>query len=190
VGRARGEVHAARLRRRIVAQRRAARNQVAAAAQHADVVVVFIHAGAEGSGATHVPGGTEHAFGENRGASRLFAHTMIDAGADAVLGSGPHVLRGFECRRGRPIAYSLGNFVGYHTLSTAGVQGLSGIVRVRIAKSGKLLGGHLVPVQLQRPGVPRLDPKRRSIGQVRRLSHQDFGKTRCRMGTDGKFTAP
>ncbi|MEA2475604.1 MAG: hypothetical protein QOE06_3519 [Thermoleophilaceae bacterium] len=190
VGRARGEVHAARLRRRIVAQRRAARSQVAAAAQHADVVVVFIHAGAEGSGATHVPGGTEHAFGENRGASRLFAHTMIDAGADAVLGSGPHVLRGFECRRGRPIAYSLGNFVGYHTLSTAGVQGLSGIVRVRIARSGKLLGGHLVPVQLQRPGVPRLDPKRRSIGQVRRLSHQDFGKTRCRMGTDGKFTAP
>jgi hypothetical protein len=190
VGKARGAVHAARLRRRVVAQRRAASNAVSAATRHADVVVVFIHAGAEGSGATHVPHGSEHAFGENRGASRRFAHAMIDAGADAVLGSGPHVLRGIECRHRRPIAYSLGNFVGYNTLSTAGVQGLSGIVRVRISAKGKLLGGRLVPVQMQRPGVPRLDPNHRSVALVRRLSRQDFGGKRCRMGADGKFKAP
>ena len=61
---------------------------------------------------------------------------------------------------------------------------------MRIAKSGRFLGGRLVPVTLQRPGVPRLDSKRRSIGLVRRLSRQDFGKTRCPMGTDGKFEAP
>ncbi len=35
----------------------------------------------------------------------------VDAGADAVLGSGPHVLRGIELRNGRPIFYSLSNFV-------------------------------------------------------------------------------
>ena len=35
----------------------------------------------------------------------------IDGGADAVLGSGPHVLRGIELRNGKPILYSLGNFV-------------------------------------------------------------------------------
>ena len=35
----------------------------------------------------------------------------IDAGADAVLGSGPHVLRGIELRGGKPIFYSLSNFV-------------------------------------------------------------------------------
>ncbi|MHB8797362.1 MAG: CapA family protein [Thermoanaerobaculia bacterium] len=35
----------------------------------------------------------------------------IDAGADAVLGSGPHVLRGIELRSGKPIFYSLSNFV-------------------------------------------------------------------------------
>lgn len=35
----------------------------------------------------------------------------IDAGADAVLGSGPHVLRGIELRNGRPIFYSLSNFI-------------------------------------------------------------------------------
>ena len=189
IPKARGEVRRARLRAS-AALRGRARREVAAAASRADVVIVFIHAGAEGSGATHVPHGSEHAFGENRGETRRFARTVIDAGADAVLGSGPHVLRGIQCHRGKPIAYSLGNFVGYNTLSTAGVLSLSGIVRVRIAKDGRFLGGRLVPVTLQRPGVPRLDPKRRSIGLVRRLSREDFGSNRCPMAADGKFKAP
>ena len=38
---------------------------------------------------------------------------MIDAGADLVVGHGPHVLRGMEFYKGRLIAYSLGNFAGY-----------------------------------------------------------------------------
>ena len=40
-----------------------------------------------------------------------FARVCIDAGADAVLGHGPHLLRGIEIYRGKPIFYSLGNFV-------------------------------------------------------------------------------
>jgi poly-gamma-glutamate capsule biosynthesis protein CapA/YwtB (metallophosphatase superfamily) len=189
---ARGEVRAARIAaaRAAARRRRAAANEVASAAGRADVVVVFIHAGAEGSGATHVPHGRETAFGENRGETRRFSRTMIDAGADAVLGSGPHVLRGIQCHRGKPIAYSLGNFAGYRTLSTSGVLALSGIVRVRIGAGGRFLGGRLVPVRLERPGVPRIDSKKRSIALVRRLSRQDFGKGRCPMGADGKFAAP
>jgi hypothetical protein len=187
IGKGRDQVRRARA---VADIRRRARLAVTAAADRADVVVVFMHAGAEGSGATHVPQGRETAFGENRGETRRFARTMIDAGADAVLGSGPHVLRGIECRRGRPVAYSLGNFVGYRTLSSAGVLGLSGVLRVRIAPDGRFLGGRLVPVRIERPGVPRLDPKRRSVSLVRRLSRQDFGTNRCRIGTDGKFRAP
>ena len=38
----------------------------------------------------------------------------VRAGADLVLGSGPHVLRAMEIYRGRLIAYSLGNFSGFH----------------------------------------------------------------------------
>ncbi|TIX86230.1 MAG: CapA family protein [Mesorhizobium sp.] len=41
---------------------------------------------------------------------RSFAHRLIDAGADAYIGHGPHQLRGIEIFRGRPIFYSLGNF--------------------------------------------------------------------------------
>jgi poly-gamma-glutamate capsule biosynthesis protein CapA/YwtB (metallophosphatase superfamily)/beta-lactamase class A len=42
---------------------------------------------------------------------RDWAKTMIDSGADGVIGSHPHVLQGFEYYKGKPIAYSLGNFL-------------------------------------------------------------------------------
>ena len=42
---------------------------------------------------------------------REWAHKMIDFGADAVIGSHPHVLQGFEFYKGKAIAYSLGNFL-------------------------------------------------------------------------------
>ena len=40
-----------------------------------------------------------------------FAHAMVEAGADVVVGHGPHVLRGIEIYRGKPIFYSLGDFM-------------------------------------------------------------------------------
>jgi hypothetical protein len=168
----------------------AAMRLVRAAGRRAPIVVVFVHAGAEGVGALHVPHGTEHAFGENRGQTRRFAHSAVSAGADAVLGSGPHVLRGVECFRRRVIAYSLGNFVGYRTLSTSGVLSLSGVLHVRLGASGALVGGRLFPVRLAAPGVPRRDPSGRSIGLVRRLSRADFGRRACRLTRGGVLSLP
>jgi len=40
-----------------------------------------------------------------------FAHAAIDAGADVFVGHGPHVLRGIEIYKGKPILYSLGDFI-------------------------------------------------------------------------------
>jgi len=40
-----------------------------------------------------------------------FAHAAIDAGADVFVGHGPHVLRGVEIYKGKPIFYSLGDFL-------------------------------------------------------------------------------
>ena len=45
-----------------------------------------------------------------------FAREMIDAGADLVVGHGPHMLRGMELYEGKPIFYSLGNFLGQNEL--------------------------------------------------------------------------
>ncbi len=42
---------------------------------------------------------------------RALAKRYIDAGADLVIGSHPHVLQGIEYYKGKPIFYSLGNFV-------------------------------------------------------------------------------
>jgi poly-gamma-glutamate capsule biosynthesis protein CapA/YwtB (metallophosphatase superfamily) len=41
---------------------------------------------------------------------RIVAHAAIDAGADAILGHHPHILKGIEFYRGAPVFYSLGNF--------------------------------------------------------------------------------
>src|SRR5262249_27489838 len=68
-----------------------ARALIEEAATEADVVVVAIHAGAEGSDAGHVTGSEEIYLGEDRGNPEQFAHMAVDAGADLVLGSGPHV---------------------------------------------------------------------------------------------------
>lgn len=40
-----------------------------------------------------------------------FAHTLIDNGADIILGHHPHQFQGMEIYRGKPIIYSMGNFI-------------------------------------------------------------------------------
>jgi poly-gamma-glutamate capsule biosynthesis protein CapA/YwtB (metallophosphatase superfamily) len=42
---------------------------------------------------------------------RQFAHDAVDAGAQLIVGHGPHRLRGMEIYKGAPIFYSLGNFI-------------------------------------------------------------------------------
>ena len=61
---------------------------------------------------------------------------MIDAGADAVIGHGPHVLRGMEFYRGRLIAYSLGNFVTYRGFNLSGPLGVTGVLQLEFAGRG------------------------------------------------------
>lgn len=73
---------------------------VAGARAEADLVVVSIHAHETDGLRTETP-----AF------LRQFAHAMVDAGADVVVGHGPHVLRGIEIYHGKPLFYSLGNFI-------------------------------------------------------------------------------
>jgi hypothetical protein len=163
----------------------AARQLVRKARRRARVVVVIIHAGAEGAGALHTPRGTEFAFGENRGDARRFAHAVVDAGATLVLGSGPHVIRGLDCYRHRLIAYSLGDFVGYRTLAIGGVLSLSAILRVTLSSDGRVVSARWRPVTLVAPGVPRRDGSGASIRLVARLSREDFGRAACRVDARG-----
>ena len=155
------------------------------AAARADLVVVAMHAGAEGSGATHVPHGTETFLGENRGDSRRFAHAVIDAGADLVVGSGPHVIRGVERYHGRLIAYSTGNFAGYKNFGTGGTLSLSSILRVRLRGDGGFAGGTWVSLALDGNALPHPDPSHASARFVAQLSREDFGASAARIDADG-----
>jgi poly-gamma-glutamate synthesis protein (capsule biosynthesis protein) len=77
---------------------------VEAAKREADLVIVALHWG--------VPFGWVAAMqDELADYQRPLAHRLVDAGADAVVGHHSHVLHGIEIYKGRPICYSLGNFV-------------------------------------------------------------------------------
>jgi hypothetical protein len=163
----------------------AAKRLVRKAARLADVVVVTMHAGAEGTDHQHVARKTELFLGENRGNAVRFAHAVVDAGADLVVGHGPHVLRGMEWYKRRLIAYSLGNFAGYKVFSLGGPLSTSGILRVTLRGDGSFETGRLVPTRLVGDGLPALDPAEAAHGVVRALSKQDFGSTAVRISADG-----
>ena len=141
----------------------AATAQVKAAKASADLVIVMIHLGAEGDTATHVPAGDEHYLGEDRGDSTAFTHAVIDAGADLVVGSGPHVLRGMQWYHGHLIAYSLGNFCGYETLPVTAVTSISAVLHVTLASDGTFVSGGITPMRITQPGTPAPDPSNQAV---------------------------
>lgn len=81
------------------------RHWVAEAKARADVAVFSVHSHENGSSLT-----------EPAQFLVELAHAAIDAGADVVVGHGPHRIRGVEIYRGRPIFYSLGNFIAQFEL--------------------------------------------------------------------------
>jgi poly-gamma-glutamate capsule biosynthesis protein CapA/YwtB (metallophosphatase superfamily) len=168
----------------------AAAQLVRSAAAKADLVVVNMHAGAEGTAQAHVRPGAEWYLGERRGDPVAFAHAVIDAGADLVIGHGPHVLRALEWYRGRLIAYSLGNFSSHRNFDLTGPLGTSAVLRVRLHADGTWAGGRVVPVRLEGTGSPAPDPARTALTQLRELSRDDVGPRALRIGADGALTTP
>ncbi|NJK36525.1 MAG: CapA family protein [Oscillatoriales cyanobacterium RM2_1_1] len=163
----------------------AAQAIVRKANENADVVVISVHAGAEGTAAIHVRDRTEYFYGENRGNTVEFARAMIDAGADLILGHGPHVPRALDLYKGKLIAYSLGNFMGYRTLSAQGQLGYSLVLEADLDPVGNFKGGKIIPVRLTSQGIPYPDDQGRSIGLIRDLTRSDFPKTPLNIDDQG-----
>ena len=154
--------------------------------QEADIVIFSFHGGAEGGGARHVPGRTEIAWGERRGDVKALSRAAIDAGADLVVGHGPHVLRAMEVYRGRLIAYSMGNFVGYRQFGTRGGHGgTSAILEVELAENGVLRAARIHPMMLDREGKPNPDPEGAAFLSIQELSDEDFPESGIQIGADG-----
>jgi poly-gamma-glutamate synthesis protein (capsule biosynthesis protein) len=93
---------------------------VGRAKKQCDVLVVSFH------------GGTELAEDPND-IQKTVAHAAVDAGADLFLGHHPHVLQPVELYKGKPILYSLGNFL---FVSPTPTTHASVVARIRIGKDG------------------------------------------------------
>lgn len=155
------------------------------AATH-DIVIVSFHGGAEGADVTHVPFAEEEYFGEPRGDVVWFARGVVDAGADLVIGHGPHVVRGMERYKDRLIAYSLGNFATYYGISVTGLKGIAPILMTTLDGDGRFVDGEIVSTIQLRPAGPSIDPEQRALNLVRGLSIEDFGAPGLSFLPDGK----
>jgi hypothetical protein len=156
----------------------------------AQLVIVSFHGGAEGATHQHVLAGDETFLGEDRGDLRRFAHAAIDAGAQLVLGSGPHVVRAMEVYHGKLIAYSLGNFATYGPFNLNGENGLSLVLEAHLSPDGSFVRGQIHPVRQEKPGGPKLDPDMRIIPILRALSTADFRQDAIVVGPRGELYLP
>ena len=162
-----------------------ARALVTAAKKKAQIVIVSFHGGSEGEGAQHVLRQTEMLGSEKRGNLPLFAHTVIDAGADLVLGHGPHVLRGMEMYKGKLIVYSMGNFATYGMFGLKGATGITAVFEISLNRDGSFAGGKIIPAKQIGRGGPVLDDTGTAIKKVKELSEADFGASAPKIGDDG-----
>jgi len=112
---------------------------VEAADRFADLVIVTIHWGVE------LDTGP-------RPEDRERAEALIAAGADAIFGHHPHRLQPLEFVDGRPVAWSLGNFV-WPNLSPAGST--TAVARVVVSPEGDI-DACLIPAFIESPGHPVL----------------------------------
>jgi hypothetical protein len=120
---------------------------------------------------------------------KKLARAAIDAGADLVLGHGPHVLRAMEVYKERLVVYSMGNFCGYNQFGTrGGFGGTSMVVEAEIAANGVLTQARLRPVALDDLARPRPDPEGAALVQLTELSEADFPTTGVILSTEGEIT--
>jgi len=152
----------------------------------ADIVIVSFHGGAEGTSHSHITRQQEIFLGEDRGNPHDFARKAIDAGADVVIGHGPHVPRAIDVYKGRFIAYSLGNFATYG-FSTEETLGLAPVIRVRVDRNGGFLDGSVVSFRQEKNAGPKKDPAKGALKEIRRLTESDVPEAGIVFEEDGGF---
>ena len=153
-----------------------------------DIVVFSFHGGAEGAQYQSVTKLAETFYGENRGNVYEIARVAIDAGADVVLGHGPHVLRAFDLYKNRFIAYSLGNFCTPVRMNLKGANGLSVVAQLNLTKNGEFIDGQIVPFVQDYGKGPVYDPQKGAIKKIKQLTESDLSESPIRISDEGVIT--
>ena len=159
--------------------------QIKELAKKSDLVFVSIHAGAEGKDVKHVPFKSEEFYGEDRGDVVKFSRAVVDAGADLVVGHGPHVPRALELYKNRLIAYSLGNFLTYQGIRITGDNGIAPILTVTLSAKGDFKHGQITSARQYRPQGTLLDPKHKAAKLIEELTLDDFPATGLHFSKNG-----
>ena len=99
---------------------------------------------------------------------------MVDAGADIVLGHGPHVIRAVEVYKNKFIAYSLGNFNTYGRFSLTGDKGIAPLLDIKLKSNGDFLSAKVVSVKQTKEKGLELDAENRAFQRIKKLTKLDF----------------
>ena len=154
-------------------------------------VVVTMHMGAEGSQAQRTPNRTEMFLGSiNRGNMVAFARTAVAAGADLVIGHGPHVMRAMEWQGDALIMYSLGNLLTYGPFSFGEPKNRGAIACASLDPDGRVVDATLRPTRQRKPGYVYRDVSGRAAVLVDSLGRLDFPGTAARIRADGTVLRP
>ncbi len=155
----------------------------------ADIVIVSMHIGAEGSKYQHITKKTEYFLGQNRGNPYQFAHMVIDAGADIVFGHGPHVTRAVDIYKNRFITYSMGNFATYRRFNLSGANALAPIIKVFVDKDGSFNYAKVYSVYQADGRGPRPDKNNRALLKIKELTKADLPELNIEITNDGIIKA-
>jgi hypothetical protein len=129
----------------------------------ADVVVLFYQLGGEGDAHALLSNDDAVFLGEQRGNARRFAAAMVKAGASALIGHGPHLVRAAECIDGVPVLHSIGNFVSSGGLSVRSLANLTVFAEIVFDPSGRFKGVRVIPATFDKDRLPIIDPTGRAL---------------------------
>jgi poly-gamma-glutamate synthesis protein (capsule biosynthesis protein) len=146
-----------------------AKKLVREAKDGSDLVKVNIHWGTE----------YQHQFSRHQ---QTVGRALIDSGADIIIGHHPHVVQGLEIYQGKPIFYSLGNFIFDQYFSPDTQQGLA--VGLGL-KDGKISMA-LFPLQAKRAALYPMEEKDKS-GFLRYFEKWSSLDGRVEIGSDGRI---
>ena len=134
-------------------------DRVRHARRAAEIVIVSLH------------WGIHMVKGEIADYQRRAGHALIDAGADAIFGHHPHIMKGIELHRDRPIFYSLGNFAieQPHVWDPAIVRSASFRHLVSLNPSWSLDEAYMLPEETRITGAAKLVVRDGKVAEVRFL---------------------
>ena len=145
---------------------------VAQVRSKSDIVVLFYQLGGEGDSHALLSNDDAVFLGEQRGNARKFAAAMVKAGASALVGHGPHLVRAAECIEGAPVLHSIGNFVSSGGLSVNSLANVTAFSELLFDASGRFKAVRMTPATFDRNRLPVIDASGRALHLINWFNRQ------------------